>query len=135
MAGVVPMIGIQFGVYEVSIVLCSYIWGMSRFVKEFYSHTTMLLKKATKKIMLARETKESISPNQRLSKADRKKLDEEKENERSRRERLMEEMAMEVAADDDQPYPAPYRKRDWWGMAVQQLKKEKQPCGVSKIAR
>jgi solute carrier family 25 S-adenosylmethionine transporter 26 len=103
---VVPMIGIQFGVYE-----------------------------ATKKIMLARETKESISPKQRLSKADRKKLDEEKENERSRRERLMEEMAMEVAADDDQPYPAPYRKRDWWGMAVQQLKKEKQPCGVSKIAR
>ena len=43
------------------------------------------------------------------------------------------EMAMEVAADDDQPFPAPYREKDWWGHAMDQLKKEKQPCGVAKV--
>lgn len=84
--------------------------------------------------MLAKDAKESISPKVRLSKAEMIKRDEEAEKERSRRERIIEEMAMEVSADDDQPFPAPYRKKDWWGMAVQQLKKENQPCGVSKVS-
>ena len=35
--------------------------------------------------------------------------------ERSSKNRLLQEMAMEVAADDDQPFPAPHpKKKDWW---------------------
>jgi len=75
--------------------------------------------------MLSRDTKTSISPARRLSKSELRKRDEEAEKERSRRERIIEEMAMEVAADDDQPFPAPYRKRDWWGQAMQHLKMAK----------
>ncbi|KAL7522239.1 hypothetical protein ACHAWX_006939 [Stephanocyclus meneghinianus] len=101
---VVPMIGIQFGVYEF-----------------------------TKKIMLAKDSKTSIEPARRVSKEELKRLREEAEQERIRRERIMEEMAMEVAADDDQPFPAPYREKDWWGHAMEHLKKEKQPCGVAKV--
>lgn len=76
--------------------------------------------------MIAKGSKSSISPSMRVSKSELKRRDEEVEKERSRRERIIEEMAMEVAADDDQPFPAPYRKRDWWGQAIHQLKKEKQ---------
>jgi hypothetical protein len=57
--------------------------------------------------MLAKDKKESISPKLRVSKSELKKRDQEAEKERSRRERIIEEMAMEVAADDDQPFPAP----------------------------
>lgn len=93
---VVPMIGIQFGFYEF-----------------------------TKKVMLSKDHKTSIEPSRRISKAELKRRDEEAEQERSRRERIMGEMAMEVAADDDQPFPAPYKKdKDWWGQALDQLKKE-----------
>ena len=42
--------------------------------------------------------------------------EEEAEQERSKKDRLLQEMAMEVAADDDQPFSAPYPKTtDWWG--------------------
>ena len=42
--------------------------------------------------------------------------EEEAEQERSKKDRLLQEMVMEVAADDDQPFPAPYPKtKDWWG--------------------
>lgn len=83
--------------------------------------------------MLAKDSKTSIEPARRVSKEELKRLREEAEQERIRRERIMEEMAMEVAADDDQPFPAPYREKDWWGHAMEHLKKEKQPCGVAKV--
>ncbi|KAL7535061.1 hypothetical protein ACHAXR_009252, partial [Thalassiosira sp. AJA248-18] len=85
---VVPMIGIQFGVYEF-----------------------------TKKFMLARDVKTSIEPARgRVSKTEIKRREEEAERERSKSKgRLLQEMAMEVAADDDQPFPAPYpEKKGWW---------------------
>ena len=42
--------------------------------------------------------------------------EEEAEQERSKKDRLLQEMAMEVAADDDQSFPAPAypEKKDWW---------------------
>ena len=86
---VVPMIGIQFGVYE--------------FMKKF---------------MTARDVdKSSTQPmlTGRASKSEIKKRQEEEERETVRKGRLLQEMAMEVAADDDQPFPAPYPKtKDWW---------------------
>ncbi|KAL3817753.1 hypothetical protein ACHAXA_010973 [Cyclostephanos tholiformis] len=85
---VVPMIGIQFGVYE--------------FMKKF---------------MLSRGV-EAIEPSPargRALKAELKMREEEAERERLSKGRLLQEMAMEVAADDDQPFPAPYPKsKDWW---------------------
>jgi len=44
------------------------------------------------------------------------RMAEEAQLERSaKKKRLLQEMAMEVAADDDQPFPAPYpKKKDWW---------------------
>ena len=65
--------------------------------------------------MLSKDTNTFLAPSSRLSKNEIKKREEEAERERSRRERKIQEMAMEVAADDDQPFPAPYRKNDWWG--------------------
>lgn len=69
-----------------------------------------------KKFMLARGANpiESAAPG-RASKAEMKRREEELERERSSKRRLLQEMAMEVAADDDQPFPAPYPKtKDWW---------------------
>lgn len=75
---VVPMIGIQFGVYE--------------FMKKF---------------MVARDG--VIEPaNSLASKAQLKTMAEEAKRERTGR---LQEMAMEVAADDDQPFPAPYPQK------------------------
>lgn len=86
---VVPMIGIQFGVYE--------------FMKKF---------------MLARDMQTSIEPSRGwgASKTTAIKMrEEEAANEKARRDRRLQEMAMEVAADDDQPFPAPYpEKKGWW---------------------
>ena len=86
---VVPMIGIQFGVYE--------------FMKKF---------------MLARDIQTSIEPARGwgTSKTTAIKMRaEEAANEKARRDRRLQEMAMEVAADDDQPFPAPYpEKKGWW---------------------
>lgn len=84
---VVPMIGIQFGVYE--------------FMKKF---------------MLARDDQISIEPaRRRVSKAEMKELEEEAAAEKERQDRMGLEISMEVAADDDQPFPAPYpRKKDFW---------------------
>lgn len=85
---VVPMIGIQFGVYEF-----------------------------TKKFMLAKDSLSSIQPVRgRVSKKELERRAAEIEQERSsKKKRLLQEMAMEVAADDDQPFPAPYpKKKDWW---------------------
>lgn len=84
---VVPMIGIQFGVYEYM-----------------------------KKFMVARDMEASVEPARgRASKAEMKRRVEEVELERSRKSRVLQEMAMEVAADDEQPFPAPYPKtKDWW---------------------
>ncbi len=85
---VVPMIGIQFGVYE--------------FMKKF---------------MLARDIQSSIEPSRGwgTSKATMKLRAEEAEVEKSRRDRRLQEMAMEVAADDEQPFPAPHpEKTGWW---------------------
>jgi hypothetical protein len=49
------------------------------------------------------------------SRAEMKLREEEAERERSSKGRLLQEMAMEVAADDDQPFPAPYpNAKDWW---------------------
>jgi len=90
---VVPMIGIQFGVYE--------------FMKKF---------------MLARDHKTSIEPARGwgTSKAAmRKRAEEEAANEKASRDRRLQEMAMEVAADDDQPFPAPYpEKSGWWAQKM-----------------
>jgi len=85
---VVPMIGIQFGVYEF-----------------------------TKKFMLAKDSQTSLEPVRgHVSKAEMTRMAEEAQLERSaKKKRLLQEMAMEVAADDDQPFPAPYpKKKDWW---------------------
>mmetsp|Transcript_14736 Transcript_14736/g.24820 ORF Transcript_14736/g.24820 Transcript_14736/m.24820 type:complete len:470 (-) Transcript_14736:238-1647(-) len=85
---VVPMIGIQFGVYE-----------------------------SMKKFMLARDVQASIEPSRGWgsSKTTIKMRAEEAANEKARRDRRLQEMAMEVAADDDQPFPAPYpEKKGWW---------------------
>mmetsp|Transcript_16942 Transcript_16942/g.35564 ORF Transcript_16942/g.35564 Transcript_16942/m.35564 type:complete len:491 (-) Transcript_16942:1841-3313(-) len=88
---VVPMIGIQFGVYE--------------FMKKF---------------MLARDAKTSLLPARgRVSKAEMKRREYEAAIEKSRKERLLQEMALEVAADDDQPFPAPYFKhKGWWAEKI-----------------
>lgn len=81
---VVPMIGIQFGVYE-----------------------------AMKKAMLARGMEDAPSMSAR-------KLKEAQENaqirERESRKRGIEEIAMEVAADDDQPFPAPRLNKKRFGL-------------------
>lgn len=103
------------------------------YVHVFFLGVFLDLIQFTKKIMLAKDAKTSIEPARRVSKEELKRLREEAEQERIRRERIMEEMAMEVAADDDQPFPAPYREKDWWGHAMEHLKKEKQPCGVAKV--
>mmetsp|Transcript_14412 Transcript_14412/g.25341 ORF Transcript_14412/g.25341 Transcript_14412/m.25341 type:complete len:480 (-) Transcript_14412:62-1501(-) len=84
---VVPMIGIQFGIYEF-----------------------------TKKVMIARDVQTSVEPARgRLSKAEIERRAEEAEYARSKKARLLQEMAMEVAADDEQPFPAPFPKmKDFW---------------------
>jgi len=79
---VVPMIGIQFGVYEF-----------------------------TKKFMLARDEKSVKPVGWRDTKAERERWEKEAERARSKKNRLLQNMAMEVAADDDQPFPAPYPKK------------------------
>jgi hypothetical protein len=70
-----------------------------------------------KKFMLSRGV-EAIEPSPargRALKAELKMREEEAERERLSKGRLLQEMAMEVAADDDQPFPAPYPKsKDWW---------------------
>ena len=92
---VVPMIGIQFGFYEF-----------------------------TKKAMLARETQVSIEPSRYVTKAEMKRREEDAEDERNRKSRLLEEMAMEVAADDDQPFPAPFpKKKGFWANKTAKDKK------------
>jgi hypothetical protein len=70
-----------------------------------------------KKFMTSRvaETIEKSPVRGRALKAEMKMREEEAERERSSKGRLLQEMAMEVAADDDQPFPAPYPKaKDWW---------------------
>merc|ERR1719232_147027 len=79
---VVPMIGLQFGFYEF-----------------------------TKKVMLARGGMEPAEPAKGpASKDEIERREKELERERSKKDRLLQEMAMEVAADDDQPFPAPFPK-------------------------
>jgi len=91
---VVPMIGIQFGVYEF-----------------------------TKKLMVERDKTLVIPDAGGDTKEERQRRETEAEQARSKKGRLLQKMAMEVAADDDQPFPAPYpKKRDWWA----KRKKEKQ---------
>ena len=80
---VVPMIGIQFGVYE-----------------------------AMKKAMLTRGTDETPAMSARKLKEAQEKA---QIREREGRERGMEEIAMEVAADDDQPFPAPRLSKKRFG--------------------
>ena len=80
---VVPMIGIQFGVYE-----------------------------AMKKAMLTRAMDETPSMSARKLKEAQEKA---QIREREGRERGMEEIAMEVAADDDQPFPAPRLSKKRFG--------------------
>ena len=76
--------------------------------------------------MLAKDAT-SIEPAPgRVTRAEQKRRDDEAEKERSRKGRVLEGMAMEVAADDDQPFPAPYRKTNWWGSAMKQIKQAKQ---------
>merc|ERR1711933_591695 len=83
---VVPMIGIQFGVYEF-----------------------------TKKIMVARDKTLDEPDAGGDTKAERERRETDAEQARSKKGRLLQKMAMEVAADDAQPFPAPYpKKRDWW---------------------
>lgn len=82
---VVPMIGIQFGVYEFM-----------------------------KKAMLTRGEggPEARSMSDKKLKEAQIKAE---ERERESRERGMAEVAMEVAADDDQPFPAPHLGKKKWG--------------------
>ena len=71
----------------------------------------------TKKVMLAKDDPSSIDPARgRVSKKELERKAAEIEQERSsKKKRLLQDMAMEVAADDDQPFPAPYpKKKDWW---------------------
>ena len=89
---VVPMIGIQFGVYEFM-----------------------------KKVVLSRDHKTSIEPAKggwgtSMRKATEiQRRAEEAEREKENRAQRLQEMAMEVAADDDQPFPAPHQeKKGWW---------------------
>ncbi len=65
---------------------------------------------------MARDSQTSLEPARgRVSKAELARREEEAERERSSKNRLLQEMAMEVAADDDQPFPAPHpKKKDWW---------------------
>ena len=87
---VVPMIGIQFGVYE--------------FMKKFMTSRDASTNKST-----------SMMKSYLARKSEMKMREEEAEREKVRKGRLLQEMAMEVAADDDQPFPAPYPKtNDWW---------------------
>ena len=87
---VVPMIGIQFGVYE--------------FMKKFMTSRDANTNKST-----------SMMQSYLARKSEMKMREEEPEREKVRKGRLLQEMAMEVAADDDQPFPAPYPKtKDWW---------------------
>lgn len=87
---VVPMIGIQFGVYE--------------FMKKFMTSRDANTNKST-----------SMMQSYLSRKSEMKRREEEAEREKVRKGRLLQEMAMEVAADDDQPFPAPYPKtKDWW---------------------
>ena len=87
---VVPMIGIQFGVYE--------------FMKKFMTSRDANTNKST-----------SMMQSYLARKSEMKMREEEAEREKVRKGRLLQEMAMEVAADDDQPFPAPYPKtKDWW---------------------
>lgn len=65
---------------------------------------------------MARDVQVSNEPARgRASKAELERRAEEAEQERTDKGRLLQEMVMEVAADDDQPFPAPYpKKKDWW---------------------
>lgn len=88
---VVPMIGIQFGVYEFM-----------------------------KKLVLSRD-QTPIEPSRFwVSKAEIQRRAEEAEREKkASRDRRLKEMVMEVAADDEQPFPAPYpKKKGWWASAM-----------------
>ena len=82
---VVPMIGIQFGVYEFM-----------------------------KKAMLTRGEGGSEARSMSDKKLKEAQIKAE-ERERESRERGMAEVAMEVAADDDQPFPAPHLGKKKWG--------------------
>ena len=75
--------------------------------------------------MLAKDPQVSLEPARgRVSMAEMKRREDEAEMLKNRRMRVLQEMALEVAADDDQPFPAPYLKpKGWWG-AGKQLKKE-----------
>ena len=66
--------------------------------------------------MIARDVQTSVEPARgRLSKAEIQRRAEEAEYARSKKARLLQEMAMEVAADDEQPFPAPFPKmKDFW---------------------
>lgn len=76
---VVPIIGIQFGVYEYM-----------------------------KKFMVARDHALPVD-------ASSEEVDRRAELNRSNKIRLLQEIEMEVAAGDDQPFPAPYpEKKGWW---------------------
>jgi len=81
---VVPMIGIQFGVYE-----------------------------AMKKAMLTRGMEDAPSMSARKLKEAQEKA---QIQERESRKRDIEEIAMEVAADDDQPFPAPRLNKKRFGL-------------------
>jgi hypothetical protein len=83
------------------------------FSNPFFSASIQFMKK----FMISRDanTIDSSPARGRALQAEMKRRDEEAEHERSSKRRLLQEMAMEVAADDDQPFPAPYPKtKDWW---------------------
>lgn len=92
LVSVVPMIGIQFGVYEFM-----------------------------KKAMLAKEEVRVEAPSMSAKKLKEAQIKAE-EREREARMRGIEEVAMEVAADDDQPFPAPHLGKKKWG--ADRLKKK-----------
>ena len=76
-----------------------------------------------KKFMMARGNEISVvePARGRVSKAEIQR----REDEKSKRERLLQEMAMEVAADDDQPFPAPYpKKKGFWATSNNKKKKK-----------
>ncbi|KAL9181275.1 hypothetical protein ACHAXT_010080 [Thalassiosira profunda] len=76
---------------------------------------------ATKKFFLAKGGKASVEPARgRVSRAE---LARREEKARSKKQALLQEMAMEVAADDDQPFPAPLPKsKYWWAKKKTEMK-------------
>lgn len=87
LVSVVPMIGIQFGVYEFM-----------------------------KKVMLERTSFPAETSKDEYSRVD----------EKATTQQTMEEVAMEVAADDDQPFPAPqFKAKYFWGKGKPRRKSRK----------